>query len=481
MKNQFKFIKMLLIVGMFFQTEVLLSMLAKTTQQVTPIVVSAALPSLSSMTNQLINDVSARLESDGQGSNQKLASVFDYNSQFQNTYSQSSIPLHNITVPRLLAADQQRLPSFAHSDQFSLPVTVSSTGRVPDYAAIRADATFMSTKKFKDHYGGGSISSRISNNPFGFKANARYNDLFRIKNQSRLFSTSKSDDMNLDAIPSYGEIIEFIENNFSHFFDRDVNISKIAWPLQGFSYQAIIDIVQGNIDNNPSKISQNSWYNVLQSMLHGPKKPQTISLPNNQGVLLMPQRKEVAYHEAGHLVAELYNPTGHIITMATAEEHRDLEGSVTRVNLDGEQLIEKHIINSMIMFLAGSVTEQVFGIDQSSEMIIDEDKLYNFFMNNVAGGDFKRFQSLIMILVKKNKLNDRERDDLCIRIYRDTYEFILQHKAEIKKFADLLIEKGTLYEDEIYDIVNKSKPLYKFEHGPLPKEYADQYFYRKQS
>jgi hypothetical protein len=302
--------------------------------------------------------------------------------------------------------------------------------------------------------------------------------------QQRSFSTAITnfDEADWDAPRTHEEIIKFLDIQFAGQFDANANIAKIAWPMQGYSYQKIMHIMhEAQNSSSTQTINMNSFYAAINNDVNGPKKPTTISLPNNKGVMVKTPDKVVAYHEAGHAVAELYNSTGYIVSMATAENYRVLEGFITRISGHAQQPIPKHIINTMIMRLAGIVTEQVFGIGYDTKMLTDPDEILTFLSAEHAHGDIEKFmESSIKILKQQNNLTQQQVRNLTVQVYQITYQFIASHKPEIQQLAESMMKKGTIYEDEIYSLPGAYKPLYKFEHGPLPEKLADQYIYRGQ-
>jgi hypothetical protein len=299
--------------------------------------------------------------------------------------------------------------------------------------------------------------------------------------QRRSFS---SDVASLDAVPNDEQRYTFLEQNFKKELDSSLNVLQVSRALGGFSYQQIADVMSQAQElakqNNVQKMSMKNFYDTLADIAFSAKISKRIELADKNGVMIVAPEKRVAIHEAAHTVVELYFSSGYVIPLVSAESRKNNAGVTARIVAYAHNpYIKQHLINSIMMALAGITAEQVFALGYSPKMLTNTTEIFDFIQHPTAAGDVQAINELLRQLKAEEKPTTQEIQDLIVRCYQAVYKFITEHKQEIQELGDKLEAHGTLYEQDIY--TNKPKPLFDFEQGPLPQEHALQYINRRQA
>jgi len=205
-----------------------------------------------------------------------------------------------------------------------------------------------------------------------------------------------------------------------------------------------------------------------------------------------------AIHEAGHAVAGVCTSSNFKrIHEATIIARGLSEGCVTDIFLlqnHEEVLSVDDYKHDIIVYLSGAVAEQVFGYHQSWGIVKPKETGLRQLMLHQSefglGVDLpSAMKSVDKILDIQGYLPEidgeefqakikRSQDAILQECYHRSFSLITEHKDDVKKVADLLLKKGTVSGDEIYALLNVSKPLYDFEQGPLPKDLVANYALR---
>jgi len=286
-----------------------------------------------------------------------------------------------------------------------------------------------------------------------------------------------------DAIPNDAQRLKFLEQNFGQKLDPKLTALEVNRALGSFSYKNIVDVMndaeQLQAQQGLSKMSKVIFYDTLADFVFSSKISRNVELAEKKGVMISPIDKRVAIHEAGHVLVELYFSSGFIIPVVSAQSRERVAGVTAKIlAYSNKPYIQKHLIYSIMMAVAGITAEQVFGIGYAPKMLTNKAEIFNFLQHSTAAGDIQAVHELLQQLKDQENPTTQEIEDLIVRCYQDVYRFFTQHKQEVEELAQQLEKDGSVYEQDIYK--NKSRPLFDFEQGPLPQEHALHYIHRGQ-
>lgn len=236
-------------------------------------------------------------------------------------------------------------------------------------------------------------------------------------------------------------------------------------------------------------INTNHFREALATIQIGPKSEKLNPLQtdfkfltsHDNGITIhYPQGKlhSNAVHEASHAIAEIksHNPT--FVTTLSIDPRANFLGNMLNAQLYHTSLQDQLNLSYIITCLAGAVGEQIFDTyryqDYSHEMLTNSDDIFNFLNSRIgADSDMKlAIMTAKKILSSQNLAQNKQNQfvkEIIADCYKKTYQLISANKENVQKLVNAAMKKGTLHEDEIYDILNIAKPLFYFEQGPLPE------------
>lgn len=218
------------------------------------------------------------------------------------------------------------------------------------------------------------------------------------------------------------------------------------------------------------------------------------------------ETKTTAIHELGHALAIIYKL--HNAEVLHYVEVHDREMNMKNFGITGHNdslpikatmhSPEEEWRNKIIVALSGGIAPQVVRDDDSSiknlqELLSDEGcgadvkVAYKYAekiaMQNLFKQSYMRFIPLYTELKTEfNIFTTEERakikediDRIIAECYDEAFNFVYEHKSEIKLAVDMLLKNGSLSGDDLYDLWNFPKPLYNFEEGPLPQNLIKNY------
>jgi hypothetical protein len=290
----------------------------------------------------------------------------------------------------------------------------------------------------------------------------------------------------LQIIPSNKERLELLEAFFSNKEQYlDINIALVCRLTNHYSYAKLAKMLNearklaesDNLTTMTMKHIENAKFNIEE----GYRRKDTIV--GYLVKLMNGSSRQTPIHEAGHAVALAQIPCA-IIHHGSTEDRAKLAGFVSLNGIDNNKVncIMAYYEKALIAFFCGGIAEQVFGLSpfSSEKMLTQKNDILNFINQSRMSTDMHIARSVIEFYHQKQELDisPEEIDNELVRLYPIAYQFIVEHKNEIDKVANLLIEKGSIEGSDIYDLLNIDKPLYDFESGPLPKNLENNYQYR---
>lgn len=196
----------------------------------------------------------------------------------------------------------------------------------------------------------------------------------------------------------------------------------------------------------------------------------------------IPKNKFVADHEAAHAVAFIQQPSLDIIENINMIDHIKTAGA-TKINPAYDlQKSKDELEQTCIGFLAGGVANQVMLNMQPFATVQDIDR---YFSNPAYQDDWMNaYQALVKITQLKaysHAVFPFILQETVLELYFKTYQFVLDHQADIGMLAQQLLRHRSLSKEQIYRILDKDLPLYHNEQGPLPAALQHHYAYRNRN
>jgi cell division protease FtsH len=261
-------------------------------------------------------------------------------------------------------------------------------------------------------------------------------------------------------LPEYKERLEILKLHTKNKKLADsVNLEAIAKMTIGFSgagletlmnESAIIAVSKGKETIDMEDIDD-AFYKVV---MKGDKK--SVKDTNQE------QLKLVAWHEAGHaLVAKLL--TNKSVPKVTIVPSTSGAGGVTFIIPEKMGLhTKKDLINEIKICYAGRIAEYLLTKDES-------------LITTGASQDIKQATNLIIRMIKEFGMTSefgmlymdalssvtenevlKEAKNISKQIYDETLEFMEEHQATLEELANTLLEKETIEEEELNQIVFKT-------------------------
>lgn len=289
-----------------------------------------------------------------------------------------------------------------------------------------------------------------------------------------------------DTVPTPAELFTFLDKQLVPR-SADVNVHIIARAAYGWKQgqlQKYIEIARSlALKNKNSLISMDNLELARRYLIEGqPDKNHWVEYVKNSMKHYFTgyeDLKSSAIHEAGHAVAEVYSDTFFNIYYLTLDSnsragYKAMMYSVVQddpdTEFDTDYFISK-MKNSVLVMLAGGIAVQVFGLNKehSKEMLTDQAAILKLCSHRSMGIDMQNIKRDIANYYPELSKDEQQNifEALVIEFYPKTYTFIFEHKEQVQKIADLLIEKRNVWGDEIYAALGVTRPLYNFEQANI--------------
>ena len=180
------------------------------------------------------------------------------------------------------------------------------------------------------------------------------------------------------------------------------------------------------------------------------------------------ERKVVAYHESGHAILSLVlehveNP----IKVSIVPREKGMLG-FSQSEISEEQLMSKNKLEQYIcVLMAGRASEEIFcgditngasnDIEKATEAAKKYVKLFGFSKNNyfMNQHDQNQFKDEISNYIKDK--SDKDVIDILNIKYQETKNLVTKHKSLIERLHTLLLDRKTVYYNDIEDILKDDK------------------------
>jgi len=256
------------------------------------------------------------------------------------------------------------------------------------------------------------------------------------------------------------EIIAMYLKNIS--IAENISIEHVAKITYGFSIAEIIKFISKasllSLQKNKTAIDINDFEEAHDRMLFGKK--------DENAFFSQEQKKLVAYHEAGHalillLTENKYNSL-HKVSIVSRDHFLGATFYLSeneKAHLRLKEDLEKRI---MMAFGGHAAEELVFGTvsngagsDFINATLIITNMIMHFGMSDAVGKIFAYFSRSEHMA----KIIDEELQKMAQLYYQKTKKLLIDNREKLDLLAVKLLEKETLYADEVYQLLNMNPPV----------------------
>ena len=235
----------------------------------------------------------------------------------------------------------------------------------------------------------------------------------------------------------------------------------------GFSGADIANVVNEagiiSVRNRNTTILEQDIKDAIDYVILGDEK---------EDILLDKEKNVVAYHEAGHaylsyILSLVENP----LKVSIIPREKGMLG-FSQSEMSDENLTSKKKMEQYLnVLMAGRAAEEIFfeditngasnDIEKATEIAKQYVKIYGFsqdnkFMNQTDNNPYKSDTSNFI-----SNIADKEIVDLLNFKYKETLELIKNNKENITLIKNLLIENKTIYYQDMINLIDNSKNIFK--------------------
>lgn len=252
------------------------------------------------------------------------------------------------------------------------------------------------------------------------------------------------------------ELFKKFIKDFPH--DENININKIARDTVGMNAGNISTLIKSAYNqalrDNKDAIDYESIDKILSNKLYGYKK----------GVMTEKERKLTAYHEAGHVISGYFgNPEYKISKVEIAHRSKSLGLTVAEDDESKLTYTKSDYEKDIMLCYGGMVAERMMFGENTSGVSGDLGTATitaNFMVTKFGMSDDFGPISIDQEYFTKAPLE--EQAGIIIQcmlkdLFHKTELLLLEHKDALIALSDALIEKETLYSDEVLEILKQFK------------------------
>ena len=183
------------------------------------------------------------------------------------------------------------------------------------------------------------------------------------------------------------------------------------------------------------------------------KEPTTYLIPT----LTDWDRKCMAYHEAGHAICSYFSPERERLICITIDPSNEAFGMIKTHSRQHHNETEISLRSTIATFLAGKISEEIFFNNKTTSCIYDlisarqiaTDMVIKFGMGETLGITALNFNecSQISELLKENICKDIQK--ILYDGEKEARKILVEHSDKVKKMSDILLNTGTLHEEQI--------------------------------
>jgi AFG3 family protein len=247
--------------------------------------------------------------------------------------------------------------------------------------------------------------------------------------------------------------------------DESVNIDTLAEHTPGFSGADIANACNEAAliaaRRKKTRVGEEEFMEALDRIIGGLEKRQKIVSPK--------EREIVAFHEAGHALSTCYlKGFRDVVKVSIIPRGKSLGAAWYRPE-EIQLITYSQLFNEICIVLAGRAAEEVIFGEISSGALDDLEKVtkraysmiaYYGLSDKVGNISFYDSTSTYENAFQKPyseetaRLIDEEVRKLIERAYERVKELLSEHREELKKIGELLLEKEVIYRHDLESIVN---------------------------
>ena len=253
-------------------------------------------------------------------------------------------------------------------------------------------------------------------------------------------------------------------------FDKDVDLKNTARVTTGFTGADLENLLNEAAilaaRNNRTKISNEDINNAIVKVSIGPQKRSRVVSEND--------RKITAFHESGHAVVEKVVKNGETVHEVSIIQRGGAAGyTISRPENDFTHMTKQKLLDRITVLLAGRSAEEIFLDDittGASSDIAQATKIARSMVSKWGmseqiglinhGGEGSEvflgrdYQSRTSYSEIEAGVIDKEIRKIIDGCYKKAKEIINANKAQMQTMVDVLLEKETIYSDEV-DLIMK--------------------------
>ena len=245
---------------------------------------------------------------------------------------------------------------------------------------------------------------------------------------------------------------------------KDVELKNIARVTTGFTGADLENLLNEAAilaaRKDQEKISMEDINNAMVKVAIGPQK--------RSKVVSEKDRKITAYHEAGHAIVEKSVKNGDPVHEVSIIQRGGAAGyTISRPENDENFMSKQKLYDTIAVMLGGRCAEEIFLDDITTGASSDLTKATNIARKMVAEwgmsdsiglvhygeGDSlflgRDYQNRAIYSEKQAALIDDEIKKVIDGCYKETIEILKKNKKYIETMVDVLLEKETIYADEV--------------------------------
>jgi cell division protease FtsH len=244
------------------------------------------------------------------------------------------------------------------------------------------------------------------------------------------------------------EIIKYYLSKIKHDATVDVEavVSDTAWATPAKIMSAITkDAVRLALFDNRNKVSQRDIELAFQE--------QAMGLENPIEEMQEDQRRQVAYHEAGHAVVQHYlRPDERIVRVSIIRRSEALGYVLPVPNYDMYALPLKTLVADILVSLAGHVSVKVFLGEYWTGATSDFQSARNRIWTLASLGYFGPPVIEPGMIVQQG-IKDHKAEEFWVQAEESVEKMIRQHSAEVEAVTEALLARGDLTGKECLEIM----------------------------
>lgn len=269
--------------------------------------------------------------------------------------------------------------------------------------------------------------------------------------------------VDLPTIKDREDIFKYYFNKMSLKGDIIDNISKLSSKLTpGFSGADVANVVNESgiiaLRDNKEEINEDHIKDAIDYVMMGSKK---------ENILSEKEQTIVAYHESGHaLLSYILKSVENPVKVSIIPREKGMLG-FSQSEVSNENLYSKTKMEEMIMVLMGGrICEELFCNDVTNGASNDIEKATEIakqYVNNFGFGFSNKFMNTAENnMYKRESSNflcddaDKQVLELLNKKYEETQFLINENKNKIENMKNKLLEKETLYLNDIEEIIKSS-------------------------